>query len=86
MARLETTQTSTAGLIVTHRQASSSLSLPDYQQSSSSMVRRTGKKETEEKKMIEKMTGENPESGPCKVDVNKADTRGMTPLHAAGIR
>ena len=50
------------------------------------MVRKTAKKETEDKKIIKKMSGENQESEGSKVDVNKADTRGMTPLHAAGIR
>ena len=51
------------------------------------MVRKSVKKETgklyEEKKMMR-----HKESCPNKnrVDVNIADTRGMTPLHAAGIR
>ena len=56
------------------------------------MVRKSVKKETgklyEEKKMMRHMMmdGVVQESNPNRVDVNKADTRGMTPLHAAGIR
>ena len=57
------------------------------------MVRKSVKKETgklyEEKKMMRHMMDvvvkeNNPNRN--RVDVNKADTRGMTPLHAAGIR
>ena len=55
------------------------------------MVKKTVKKETEklyeEKKMRRHMMDVVvKESNPNRVDVNKADTRGMTPLHAAGIR
>ena len=56
------------------------------------MVRKTSvKKETgklyEEKKMMRHMMDVvAKESNPNRVDVNKADLRGMTPLHAAGIR
>ena len=55
------------------------------------MVRKSVKKETgklyEEKKMMRHMMDVvAKESNPNRVDVNKADLRGMTPLHAAGIR
>ena len=55
------------------------------------MVRKSVKKETsklyEEKKMRRHMMDVvAKESNPNRVDVNKADLRGMTPLHAAGIR
>ena len=56
------------------------------------MVKNTSKKETgklyEEKRKMKQMMdiAVKQESNPNRVDVNRADTRGMTPLHAAGIR
>ena len=67
------------------REAPHRQTLPDYRQSITdinTMVRRSRKEMArlyEEKKLVAESQG-------SKVDVNKADTRGMTPLHAAGIR